>query len=67
MNAEIEPLLTTLQIAHLLHLDASSLSRYRATGNGPKYYPLTPRTPRYRASDVEEWLARISGDKEKTE
>lgn len=57
MSGAIEKLLTTQEVAALLGLNASSLSRYRSTGTGPRFYSLTPKTPRYRASDVEQWLA----------
>lgn len=49
-------MLTTLEVAERLNISASTLSRWRARGVGPRCYWLTPTAPRYREVDVLEWL-----------
>ena len=50
--------LTSAQVATALGVDRSTLSRWRAQGVGPRVYWLGKATPRYRESDVLEWLER---------
>lgn len=49
-------MLTTAEVAERLHVAASTLSRWRMAGIGPKVYWLGPSTPRYREGDVLAWL-----------
>jgi predicted DNA-binding transcriptional regulator AlpA len=66
MKAKAEPaimpglprLLTTAQVAKALGVDASTLSRWRSRGVGPRVYWLGKASPRYREEDVLEWLER---------
>jgi len=37
-------------------LSRGHLASLRFTGEGPKYYALTPRAIRYKLSDVVEWI-----------
>lgn len=53
-----EPLLTTAELAALVRVDASTLSRWRSAGEGPRVTWLTPSTPRYQRADVLDWLTR---------
>lgn len=51
-------LLTTAQVSEALGVDASTLSRWRSRGVGPRVYWLGKASPRYREEDVLEWLER---------
>jgi hypothetical protein len=53
-------LLTTTEVARAIHVDASTLSRWRAAGRGPRALWLGPGTPRYRREDVVAWLETAS-------
>jgi len=50
--------LNSNQVAKALHVDPSTLSRWRTQGIGPRVYWLGVGTPRYREDDVLEWLER---------
>lgn len=56
--APIPVLLTSREVAHLLRVDSSTLSRWRSLGQGPAVVWLSPTTPRYRQTDVLAWLSR---------
>jgi predicted DNA-binding transcriptional regulator AlpA len=51
-------LLNSTQVAKALGVNPSTLSRWRAQGVGPRVYWLAKACPRYRESDVLEWLER---------
>jgi predicted DNA-binding transcriptional regulator AlpA len=53
-------LLTTNEVAELLRVNRSTLSRWRSAGVGPRPIWLSPSTPRYRRADVEDWLGRVA-------
>lgn len=50
-------LLRTDQVATWLSVSKSTLVRWRQSGDGPAVYWLSEGVPRYRAIDVEDWLA----------
>jgi predicted DNA-binding transcriptional regulator AlpA len=52
--------LTTAEVARLLQVNRSTLSRWRAAGSGPRVVWLSPTMPRYRRADVADWLRRIA-------
>ena len=54
-------LMTTTEVAALLRVDPSTLSKWRSCGDGPRATWLTPSTPRYARSDVVAWLGRAVG------
>ena len=49
-------LLTTAQAAAFLSLKQNTLEHWRIYGNGPTIVRLSPRTVRYRRSDLESWV-----------
>lgn len=51
-------LLTTEEVARALHVDRSTLSRWRSSGRGPRVLWLSQGTPRYLAQDVQSWVER---------
>lgn len=51
-----EQLLTPVEVSSLLHIDMSTLSRMRSSGTGPTFILLSPRLPRYRSADIQNWL-----------
>jgi len=53
-------LLRTQEVAAWLAVSKSTLVRWRQSFEGPDVYWLSEGVPRYRASDVERWLARRS-------
>ena len=53
-------MLNSTQVAQALGVDASTLSRWRSQGVGPRVYWLAKSCPRYREDDVLEWLDRNS-------
>lgn len=54
----IPQMLTSGQVAELLGISNSTLCRWRAQGVGPRVYWLGKASPRYRETDVLEWLER---------
>ncbi len=50
-------LLRTQEVASWLAVSKSTLVRWRQSLEGPHVYWLADGVPRYRASDVERWLA----------
>lgn len=59
-ESSITALLTTSEVAELLRVNRSTLSRWRALGVGPRVTWLSPSIPRYQRSDVLEWLRRAA-------
>lgn len=57
----MERLLTSRQVAELLGVHPSTLSRLRATGDGPPVLWVTVNSPRYLHSDVLAWLKSRRG------
>jgi predicted DNA-binding transcriptional regulator AlpA len=58
--AELPAFLTTRDVAKALKVTPSTLCRWRAQGVGPRVFWLGEATPRYRTSDVIEWLERVA-------
>lgn len=59
-SAAVNRLLRTDQVAAWLSVSKSTLVRWRQSGEGPAVYWLAEGVPRYRAADVESWLAARS-------
>ena len=59
-DSGINALLTTSEVAELLRVNRSTLSRWRSLGVGPRVTWLSPSIPRYQRSDVVEWLQRAA-------
>jgi len=57
---QVAKMLTSQQVAELLHVAPSTLCRWRATGKGPRVYWLGTASPRYREDDILEWLERVA-------
>lgn len=55
--AASDRLLNTAQVAAWLSVSKSTLVRWRQSGEGPAVYWLAEGVPRYRAADIEAWLA----------
>ena len=53
-------LMTTAEVAKVLQVNRSTLSRWRAAGIGPRVVWLSPSMPRYRRADVVEWLRQLA-------
>ena len=56
--ARLPRMLNSVEVAHALGVNRSTLSRWRAEGVGPRVYWLGKASPRYREDDVLEWLER---------
>lgn len=52
-----EQLLLPTEVCEKLRISIKTLERWRSEGTGPKPYFLSPRTIRYKAEDVDQWLA----------
>lgn len=59
-SAAGDQLLRTDEVAAWLSVSKSTLVRWRQSGEGPAVYWLAEGVPRYRAADVEAWLAARS-------
>ena len=57
---DVPELLTTAEVAALLKVNRSTLSRWRSAGAGPRVTWLTANIPRYQRDDVIEWLRQAS-------
>lgn len=55
-STEIDPLLTELSAAALLHLSVRTLQSWRGRGTGPSFVRMG-RAIRYRRSDLEQWVS----------
>lgn len=55
MNYPDAPLLTSREVATLLHVSPATLTRWRQSGTGPKWASLNG-LPRYRSADVGAWV-----------
>jgi DNA-binding transcriptional MerR regulator len=53
-------LLTTIEVAKLLRVNRSTVSRWRSAGVGPPVTWLSAGIPRYRRHDVLDWLDRVT-------
>ena len=53
-------LMTTGEVARLLRVDRSTISRWRTSGTGPPVTWLSPTTPRYQRSHVLESLRQAA-------
>ncbi len=51
-------LMTTDEVAELLHVNRSTMCRWRQNGQGPQVTWLSPRMPRYQRRHVAAWLER---------
>lgn len=63
MDAPVEPivaLMTTAEVAALLKVNRSTLSRWRSLGIGPRVTWLSASIPRYQRADVLAWLRRAA-------
>ena len=58
LSVRLPRMLNSVQVAHALGVNRSTLSRWRAQGVGPRVYWLGKACPRYREDDVLEWLER---------
>lgn len=56
-----EPLLRSETVADWLSVSKSTLCRWRQTGHGPKCVWLSEGCPRYRRTDVEDWIREHGG------
>lgn len=60
VSSELCELMTTSEVASMLRIDRSTLSRWRGLGLGPRVTWLSPSSPRYQRNDVIEWLRRAA-------
>jgi predicted DNA-binding transcriptional regulator AlpA len=53
-------LLTTEEVAAMIGVDPSTLRRWRTAQpmQGPPFIPISERVTKYRADDIDQWLAR---------
>lgn len=64
MNAhELDPdeMLTPADVCRLLKVGGTTLSNWRATGQGPAWFRIGARDIRYRRSDLRAWVDRGRG------
>jgi predicted DNA-binding transcriptional regulator AlpA len=57
---DVPELLTTAEVAALLKVNRSTLSRWRSAGAGPRVTWLTANIPRYQRADVVDWLRQAT-------
>jgi len=57
---ELPTLLTSLEVAKMLRVDRTTLSRWRSRGVGPRVTWLAPSIPRYERGDVLAWLKHVA-------
>jgi hypothetical protein len=59
-TSELPELMTTAELASVLRVDRSTVSRWRALGMGPRVTWLSSSSPRYQRTDVIEWLRQAA-------
>ena len=52
-----DSLLTTAQVAERINVHPGTLRWWRSVGKGPRSFTLGEHSVRYRAADVEAWVA----------
>ena len=57
---DIPRMLRSDEVAEVLGVTPSMLSRWRSLGVGPRVYWLSKTCPRYREDDVRDWLERVA-------
>ena len=57
---ELPVLMTSSEVAKVLQVNRSTLSRWRAAGVGPRVVWLSPNMPRYQSAEVADWLNRLA-------
>ena len=57
---DLPRMLRSSEVAELLGVTPSTLSRWRSLGVGPRVYWLSKSCPRYREDDVRDWLERVA-------
>ncbi|MFC3214126.1 helix-turn-helix transcriptional regulator [Novosphingobium panipatense] len=57
-QTSVPALLTPAQTAELLGVGVKTLERWRSTGDGPRFVKLSPGTVRYRAVDLNQFVAQ---------
>ena len=57
---DLPRMLKSSEVAELLGVTPSTLSRWRSLGVGPRVYWLSKSCPRYREDDVRDWLDRVA-------
>ena len=57
---DVPELLTSAEVAALLKVNRSTLSRWRSVGAGPRVTWLSANIPRYHRADIVDWLHRAS-------
>ena len=58
--SDVPELMTSAEVAALLKVNRSTLSRWRSVGAGPRVTWLSATIPRYQRADIVEWLQRAS-------
>ncbi|MGY4721648.1 helix-turn-helix transcriptional regulator [Naumannella halotolerans] len=56
LSSDLPVLMTSAEVAKVLKVDRSTLSRWRTAGQGPRVTWLSPSVPRYQRDDVLSWL-----------
>lgn len=56
-NVTVPALLTPAHTAEVLGVGTKTLERWRSTGDGPRFVKLSPGTVRYRAADLNAFVA----------
>lgn len=59
-TAALPILLTSDEVAAILRVNRSTLSRWRAAGVGPRVTWLAPTIPRYQRTDIFAWLQQVA-------
>jgi hypothetical protein len=59
-TSQLPELMTTAEVASVLRVDRSTLSRWRSSGSGPRVTWLSSSCPRYQRNDMIEWLKRAA-------
>lgn len=59
-----EPLLKPEVAGEQVGLTVGALAQMRYTGTGPNFVRLTPRSIRYRQSDLDEWITASVRDRD---
>lgn len=60
VGLQMPRLMTSTEVAQVLQVDPSTLSRWRMLGRGPRVVWLSPGSPRYLQADIERWLEKVA-------
>lgn len=62
MNKTLTDIMSPKEVAEFYGLSMATLSTWRTTGKGPKFFRMGARLVKYERSDIEAWIREQNPD-----